>query len=395
MSDLIYGKAKKNSIVSIEVSDEFAEIFTQDVNGNITSEFVPNRYWLLFTEKVDSKCIRLNGNLDFKWGKQYTDRARFLKERAMFKNRCWSIYDPKEALMVKDGYCYFQGMKHTDLNVLSFDIETTGFDPNKDELLLISNTYRDSKGNITRRLFSYDDYEHASDMVLAWADWVCNDISPTVIVGHNVNSFDFPFLVNYCAKEGVAIPLGRNGSGIKINSYDSKFRIDGSREQAYNKVSIYGREIVDTYFLSIKHDVAEKKWESYGLKNIIKQEGMEVKGRTFYDASKIRENYLIPEEWEKIKSYCIFDSDDALNLYDLVSPAFFYQTQSIPKSYQLVTETATGSQLNSILVRSYLQNKHSVPKPTRVEDFRGGISFGVPGIYKNCLKLDIKSAYPS
>src|ERR1035437_2153251 len=117
----------------------------------------------------------------------------------------------------------------------------------------------------------------------------------------------------------------------------SKFRKDQSQFLDYNKCYIFGREIIDTYFLSIKFDVVQKKYESYGLKPIIKAEGLEIEGRQFYDASLIRKNYTIPEEWEKIKDYALHDADDALSLWDLQGPSSFYMCNTIPKSLQELT----------------------------------------------------------
>jgi DNA polymerase elongation subunit (family B) len=57
--------------------------------------------------------------------------------------------------------------------------------------------------------------------------------------------------------------------------------------------------------------------------------------------------------------------------------------------------SATGAMINGILVRSYLQNRHSIPKADPLEKLAGGISFAVPGIYRNIKKIDLKSAYPS
>jgi hypothetical protein len=54
-------------------------------------------------------------------------------------------------------------------------------------------------------------------------------------------------------------------------------------------------------FLSIRYDTFAKKYNSYGLKNIIKQENLERIDRVAYDASQIRFNYKNPVEWVKIK----------------------------------------------------------------------------------------------
>src|SRR6185369_7695949 len=139
------------------------------------------------------------------------------------------------------------------------------------------------------------------EMIEEWCKWV-REVNPSIICGHNIQSFDLGYIAFIADKFNVQLALGRDGSNLTFQNYESKFRKDATQFLHYHKAKIYGREIVDTLFLAIKYDVG-RKYESYGLKNIIKQEGLEVKDRQFYDAAKIRYNYHNKEEWSKIKSY--------------------------------------------------------------------------------------------
>lgn len=386
---LINGKNETQGITCIEVRDNYAELFFQDK----PSEIIPNKFWVLSNKPINSRFVELSGNLHYKYGIQFTERSEWQKYRSIWKKQnhdIYSIYDPKESSMVNRGWTYYKGMKLQDLSILSFDIETTGLtlDENS-KVLLISNTFR--KNGITeRKLFSYDEHENIFE---SWSTWV-RSIDPSIVICHNGYSFDFVYL-DFCASKcGSNLNIGKDGSSLSFDSYESKFRKDGSQFLHYKRPRIFGREIVDTYFLSIKYDFA-RKYTSYGLKQIIKEEGLEQKDRVFYDASKIRDNYLDPIEWAKIKQYCITDSDDSLSLFDLMAPAQFYWCQTVPKSFQSIIEGATGSQINSILVRSYLQDGHSLPKADPSMPFPGALSDGFPGIYKNVIKWDISSLYPS
>lgn len=395
--NLIFGKNPQTGIVSIEPHDDTAELFIQDEEGNVTSQIVPNKYWILSHQRPNKTWRELEGGLHYRYGKQFNSREDFQKARQYLKNQfdIYSIWNAKEALQVLRGFTYYKGLKPKDISILSFDLETTTIDLNKAaKILCISNTFRDSKGKITKKLFAYDQYENEGEMISAWCKWV-REMDSSIICGHNINSFDLPYLQFIARRFDVELNLGRNGSPLEIENYESKFRKDGSMDLHYKKCKIYGREIIDTLFLSIRYDIVAKKYPSYGLKPIIAAEGLIDPNRTFYDASKIRENYLIPEEWAKIKEYCKDDSDDSLKLFDLMASAQFYLANSVPKPFQLITESATGSQLNSILVRSYLQEAHSIPKTSQLSKVKGGISFGIPGIYSNVLKIDLKSAYPS
>lgn len=395
---LIYGRNEITRIVSVEPEDESLKIFRRTDKGELEILSVPNKYWILCDIQVDESWLRMKGDLHYKWGKQYKTLPDMRQSKFFLKKDGYDIYcinDGKEASMVNKGVTYFKDMKPNEVSVLSFDIETTSLDPEDKEakLLLISNTFRHN-GKVQKKLFCYDDFANESDMINNWGDWI-QECDPDCLIGHNIFLFDLPYLYARAKKAGTNLYLGRDKSAIKFDKFESKKRKDQTTDLHYIKSRVYGREIIDTYFLSLDYDIVKKKYESYGLKYIIKKEKLEKPGRTFYDSSQIRFKYHIPEEWEKIKLYCIDDSDDALALFDLMIPARFYLTNSIPKSFQEMICSATGAQLNSFLVRSYLQDAHSIPKASQIEYVKGGISFGIPGIYSNVIKVDLKSAYPS
>lgn len=391
--ELIFGKDKTQRIVSCEAIDTGMELFIENEDGTVTSKVIPNEYWLLSNRRHDPNWKKLKNELFYKYIKKYGNKEEWLEERKKLKDRSFSVWNEKEAAMMVNGFTYFKGMNPQDVSVLSFDIESTTLEHTANsKVLIISNTFRNSQGTV-RTIFCHDEYENQGDMLVAWCNWV-RKMNPSVVLGHNIFGFDLPYLQFIADLEGVDLKLGRDKSPIKFDSYTSQFRKDGSQSYAYTKARIYGREIIDTMFLSYKYDIG-RKYESYGLKPIIKAEGLEAADRQFYDSSKIRHNYTNSVEWEKIKAYCQHDSDDALKLFDLMVPAYFYITQSLPMSFQEVNCKATGSQINGFLIRSYLQHGHSIPAASNQEDYEGAISFGNHGIYRNVKKLDISSLYPS
>ena len=391
---LIHGKNFKERIVSIEPEDSICKLFLELEDGTIKEEVVLNRYWILSNKQINKSWTKLQGELYYKYGRQFVDRQTFLKTRGHLKNiDTFSIFDPKESFSMNFGYTYFKGMKHNEVSILSFDIEATGLEHDRtSKVLIISNTLRNKFG-IQRKMFTYDQYNTQGELIDAWCKWV-RTLNPAIIAGHNIYTYDLPYL-NYIAQEqGTSLKLGRDESSLWFQDHESKFRKDGSQFLHYKKPHIYGRELVDTYFLSIKYDIS-RKYESYGLKSIIAQENLEIANRQHYDASKIRFNYKDPIEWEKIKKYAEFDADDVLSLWDLMGAPFFYMAQSVPKSFQMIIESASGSQINSIMCRSYLQEGHSLPKASETHKFEGAISHGVPGVHKNVLSFDVASLYPS
>ncbi len=391
--EFIFGNAQLNNIVSCEATDDGIELFFEK-DGEITTEIYGYKPWLLSNRPFKVDNIELKGNQYYRHMRQFDSKEKLYEYKRYDKSRdFYTVYDDKEAAMVLHGFGYFQGMKVKDVSVLSFDIEATTLGHNsKSKVLLISNTFR-SGDVVSERLFCFDDYDSQAEMLDDWCNWV-RQMNPSVMVGHNIFGYDIPYLNFIAKKNDTELVLGRNDTPIKIQKKPSQFRKDGSQSYEYKKAYIYGREIVDTMFVAYHYDFS-RKYVNYGLKNIITQEGLEAEDRQHYDASKIAENYKDPEEWKKIKSYAEHDSRDSLALYDLMIASFFYLTQSVPKSFQAINCTATGSQVNSFLVRSYLQDGWSIPKLSEPERFEGAISFGVPGIYKNVFKLDVAALYPS
>lgn len=391
---LIFGKSALERIVGIEPQDDSVEIFIENSEGFVTSKILSNEYWILADRCLDQYFNPLKGNLHYKWIKTYKTRRSFSGDRSRYKNEdIFSIWNPKESHMIREGLTYFKGMKHNEVSCLAFDIETTSLDHNQDaKILIISNTFS-KQGKIERKIFTYDIFDNCGEMLKAWAQWV-REKDPSIILGHNILMYDLPYMQFIADKYGIELLLGRNDSKIEFDNWESEYRKDANTFYTYKKVHVYGREVVDTLFLSYKYDIS-RKYENYSLKNIVKQEGLEVTNRQFYDASQIRFKYKDPVEWAKIKAYAEFDADDALNIYNLMSPAFFYLTQSVPRSYQHIVESATGGQINSMMNRSYLQIGYSIPNISKVEPFTGAISFGNSGIYSNCIKWDIASLYPN
>lgn len=397
MDKLIYGKSEIDRIVSIEVNGPKATLFIEKKEGDVEAVTVPNRYWILCSQDPGG-WHRMVGELHYKWGRQYEDRDEYVQDRknlGRWGYDTYSLYDPREALCIKDGHTYYKGMRPSEVSTLSFDIETTGLDPEAPDakILIISNSFR-RNGVVERMLFCYDSYNSEAEMLQAWCKYV-REVNPSIICGHNVVSYDLPYMHKLAKKAGIELNLGRDGSKIQFETWDSKFRKDQTQDLHYRKCRIYGREVVDTMFLAIKYDIVAKKYESYALKKIIAQEGWEVTGRQHYDAAEIRHRYKDPVEWEKIKRYALHDADDALTLLDKMITSPFYIAQSVPKPFQSITESASGSQINALLVRAYLQDGHSIPKATEAGAFQGAFSLGIPGLYKNCLSFDVASLYPS
>lgn len=394
---IIYGKDNTKNIVNISIKDDTVFLF-KEINGKVSYDTLPYKHWVL-SSNAQEGFYPLKGSQHFKFIKEYTSLAEFNRVKYnIYKLGMYTLSNYPEAFMIRNGHTYFKDMKVQDVSALSFDIETTGLDPNADdaEVLLITNTFR-KNGILKKKTFNLHNYKRQVDMIIDWSNWV-QEIDPSIILGHNIIIFDLPYIKTIMDNNNAPLHLGRHRELLTIDDKTKELRVDGTQTYTYKRINIFGREIIDTFFLAIKADIA-KKYTSYGLKNIVKQEDLEKIDRTFVDASRIKFYYANrhndPKMWNKVVAYAEDDSDDSLKLFDIMIASFFYLTPHIPKPFQMMIESATGSQINSLMVRSYLQDGFSVARADEIKSFEGAISFGNPGIFNNVFKVDVASLYPS
>lgn len=391
MSDtLLYGKDNTENVVAVELSADAATMFIETEDG-VTTERVPHERWILHRNPPQIGVTgQLEGQRTFKFFSKHHDSNAFYQA---LRSATWGDYftyrEDDMNFMVKSGVTLFKGTKLEDVSALAFDIETSGLARTEDsEVFLISNTFR-RNGQITRRLFRVDEYASQREMIKDWCTWV-RELDPTFLIGHNVFGFDLPYL-EHCSVTG--LKLGRNGSRMRIDKRATPMGGQGKLFDTHN-CYVYGRQVIDTAVLARKADT-QSKYPSYKLKEIIDYEGLTRDDRTMVDASRINFLWRDRSKREEIVRYCIHDADDALNLFDLISPSFFYYTRSTPMSFQRVITSNTGKQINAILCRSYIQDGRSIPEASSRIPYEGAISRGNPGLFKHVNKVDVASLYPS
>lgn len=397
-NDILFGIDKTENIVSCEVQDDSVELFIEK-GGKVESKFIPHRFWTLSNKKYPNIDFqRLEGNLHYKYRATFETEKQWRACNRQLQSRrkdFFTVWNVKEQAMLSSGFTYFKGMQPKDVSIMVIDLETNGFIMDcKSDIYIIATTTR-KNGRLYKRLFCYDKFETRAEMIQAFVDYV-HYHNPSILLTYNGNGYDWPFLQCVADNVGVDLALGRDHSNIAFRHNPSEFRKDGSQSYTYKKVACYGRELIDGLFLAIRYDIG-RKYYSYALKKIMEQEGLLTEDREIIDFEKESISDLLSdqERWEKFKKYAIADTDDTLTLFDKHVTAQFYAAQNIAKPFQVITESATGSQVNSMMIRAYYSQNHSIPKASPQAEYEGAISMGNPGIYKNVRKVDVASLYPS
>ena len=393
---IIFGRGTTENIVSIAEKRGQIYIFTEDETG-VKQSIKNYRPWVLADTEIDGNFEQLDGDNVYKHIR-FFDSAKSQREfKRNWKEQTWSPRTLVESYLLTSGETYFKGMKRRDTSVLCFDIETTGLThDDRSKVLMVSNTYRRGETEINK-LFSLDDYDSQRHMLDAWSTWV-REMNPSVLATYNGFAFDIPYMLFCAQKCGAELRIGRDNSPMELELFEAKFRQDQNRFINYRMPIIFGRESVDLFFVVQKWDIG-KKFTRYALKLVIKEAGLERADREMVNAGLIWQmwdrRHSEPAMWESVKKYAEGDALDTLALWDMVGDAYYYSTQVIPFTFERMCLSASGAQLNALMLRYYLKQGKAIAKSSDKIPYQGAISFGNPGIYDNVFKVDVASLYPS
>jgi DNA polymerase elongation subunit (family B) len=281
---------------------------------------------------------------------------------------------------LRAGLTLFKGMDYADLHRMQVDLETLSLDPAAPEagIIMISVRQGEFEEVLVRDATEADLIDDFCRLV--------QKLDPDVIEGHNIGRFDFPYLIHRATKVGAALPLGRNRSVPRL--------VDGNRGQI--SVFIHGRHVIDTYTQIQRFDVAGNL-SRYGLKDVIREMGLEREDRTFVDRTTIADMWRSGErERDTLASYALDDVRDVDTLSRVIMPTEFYQTQMLPMTYQRSATTGTGRKIDDLMFRCYLAAGHSLPFPEPGRAYPGGyVELVDSGAFGPVVKCDVESLYPS
>lgn len=405
------GPTSTERLVALDVgSDGTATLFVRTENGAVTSRKVPFHPWLLVAdhelcrglETVEVKS--LGGGGPFRFRAHFATAAKCAEASRELKSitgipptsanapyRTFSDYQQLALSTLPERL--FRGMQFGDLRRLQLDIETLttpGFDfPNAerpdDRIVLIA--MRDSTG-----------WEEClgpgcggeKELLERMVECIV-ERDPDVIEGHNIFSFDLPYIETRSKMLGVKLRLGRGRSLLK--SRPSRFT-SGERVSSYRRYVLWGRHIVDTMHLAQLYDVSHRDLDSYGLKSVARHFGVSAPERTYVDGSEITE--IFHRDPDKLVDYALDDVRETDGISRVLSPSYFYQAQVVPFSYQSCVTRGNAARIDAMLVADYMMHDTALPRPLPPRPFSGGLTESfASGVFHGVWHIDVQSLYPS
>ncbi|NTW10338.1 MAG: DNA polymerase, partial [Chlorobiaceae bacterium] len=424
-NDLLFGKDKETGVVgAYQLSDTLIRIFRRD-NGTIHHHdepffpffflsdsallegFVPedkSNYWL---KKLSGSNFYQYLSIFRSW-KNYRQAVDFINSRrfsdasgqtdqASLSDGNALLYNKGDAVtqfFLQSGKTFFKGMLFDDIYRMQLDIETYYRPGGKyesrpsigeDEIIIVS--LSDNRGWESVIHSKHTGEKALLENLLA----LIAEKDPDVIEGHNIFSFDLPYLLRRCEHHGIPFSIGRNG--LQPRTYPSSIRF-AERSIDFPFFDIPGRNVIDTLFLVQSYDVSRRSLQSYGLKAVARHFGFASPQRTYIDYTEIASVW--ENNHERLLSYALDDVRETKAISSLLSGSNFYLSQMLPYTYAMTSRLGPAAKIEALFIREYLRLKHSIPKPSSGQQHSGGYTeVFLKGILGPIVYADIESLYPS
>lgn len=409
---LLFGRDDRKGIVAVEPAGHFVRIFFR-TDGSVHFHDEPFRPFILVSDPTlltgfSMPCAvrRLDGEDRFRyqlqldsWGDCLAARDFLASKTKMTSGAVGSPYlffsDLSHQYLLSTGTTLFKGLEFSQLRCLALDIETgcaEGYDfsnPDRLEDRIISIALKDSHGEET--VLRGDRLSEPE--LLKALNSAIHRCDPDIITGHNIFRFDLDYIGTRARMHGIRLDWGRNGSVPHVTPH-ARWSL-AERNIEYPRWDIYGRHVIDTYFLVQLYDVANRNLESYGLKAVARHFNVVAADRTYLDGADISAAFR--DDPEQLYRYNLDDVRETLSLFRLLGYPWFLQTRIFPYSFQNCVIRGNATRINSLFLREYLYRGHAIPARTSESaPFEGGYTeLTCEGVVSPIVHCDVASLYPS
>jgi DNA polymerase elongation subunit (family B) len=389
------------------------------------------KYGILI-EKLDTHGNdRLNNGMRYlvKSIKKYNDLIDFFRTGGIdpwgeTTKKYFTLLTPVEQFLIQSKKRLFKGIdNYSDVHRFVYDIETTGLDPNVNEIILIG--CKDNRG-FQRTISAFGDEKKCIEEFFE----IISELKPTIIAGYNSAFFDLPFIIKRAKILNVdlkKITSILSTSGIKEKKGILKL---ANEVEDYIQHVIWGFNIIDIAHSVRRAQAINSEIKSWGLKYVTKYLEKEKLNRVYVEGNQISKIYLenenfyvnpktgkfkkigddgtenllekYPNKYEVwsgkkiVEQYLDDDLYETMIVDDSFSQSTFLLSKLVPTTYERIATMGTATLWKIIMLAWSYENNLAVPSKDEKRSFTGGLSRLMSvGFAKDIVKFDYSSLYPS
>jgi len=363
--------------------------------------------------------------------KSYTDLVSFFRQGGLnpWDEKCrhlFTVLNPVEQYLIQKKKRLFKGIdEYSGVHRFVFDIETTGLEPEKCNIILIG--VKDNRGlQKTIPAFGEDGEKKCIEEFFK----IIRELKPTIISGYNSAFFDWPFILKRAQILGVDVDgLTQIFTSQGMKEKEGMLKL-ANEVEPYSQHIIWGFNIIDIAHSVRRAQAINSEIKSWGLKYITKYLEKEKPNRVYVEGSKISKIYLENESYyanpktgnykligepgtenllEKypgkfeiwtgrkiVEQYLDDDLYETMIVDDSFSQSTFLLSKVVPTTYERIATMGTATLWKVIMLAWSYENGLAIPAKDEKRAITGGLSRLLNvGYSKNIVKFDFASLYPS
>jgi DNA polymerase elongation subunit (family B) len=274
---------------------------------------------------------------------------------------------------------------YSELSKIYLDIETTGLDPKKCQIVMIGLMNEQGKVQII------DCLNDEATGIRKFISTIRKK-APDLLIHFNGFYFDIPFLIERMKVHGIYNPFWVNPKPT-VFSVAQKNGSPSVYNSIWMKVGEKQITVIDLYHQLLAWDFVARKLTKHTLKQAVLQIGLRKDARLELSFPEMME-CIKSGELGKLAEYLRYDLEDTELLGNFLIPSIYYQKLFLPHwKLQSLSHSGNASKWNDILKTHYGDRR--VVQSDTPKKFQGGLTAAHAGIYRNVSKIDVASLYPN
>jgi hypothetical protein len=293
---------------------------------------------------------------------------------------------PVRQFFLQSGITLFKGMAFRDIRRMQIDLQFGQPLPRERKkrlgrsLRVLTLTTGDGQE------FSLDASREDEASILKSFVELVDRIDPDIIEGHELMTRQIPFLVKRAEELNIELTLGRNGTPLRSANFRTT---PGPFENSSAQYEIFGRHLVDLGAVADSFAGSRRNLHNHSLRYLAKR--FDVPPEMDFAAPKEIEAWWMDDP-RRLKEYSRRRARLVQRLSDVLLEPHVDLARMCPFNLSTLIAINAPLRIESIMVREYLRQRHSIPQPSPLAQPIGSMAEAFQkGLFKNVLQAEMES----